>query len=155
MGETFQSDIPGNIHPLVTQFASVASNGAASRHVLFTAPQNIRLKSFGANFYGADKTVTVTSYQRLTLVDGGANGTGTTIISSMNPSSQIVRSDSSAFTKIQSMRLRSILHPSNTARPRLPYYGYVGIVGAGGSVEDVIHHGGSTSLMIKYPLSLH
>ena len=84
MGETFQSDIPGNIHPLVTQFASVASNGAASRHVLFTAPQNIRLKSFGANFYGADKTVTVTSYQRLTLVDGGANGTGTTIISSMN-----------------------------------------------------------------------
>ena len=84
MGSTLQSDVPGNIHPITHHFASVASNGGAARVAIFKAPQNIRLKSFGVDFYGADKAVTATSYRRLTLVDGGANGTGTTIISSMN-----------------------------------------------------------------------
>lgn len=84
MGTTPQADTRDNIHALVTQFASVASNGAASRHALFTAPQDVRIKSFGVNFYGADKAINATSYQRLSLVDGGAAGTDTTIISSIN-----------------------------------------------------------------------
>lgn len=89
MGQTFQSDIPGNIQKVSLALAAVASNGGAARYPMLVAPQPIRIKGFMYNPYGADQDINSASYRRLSIVDAGPAGTGTVIIASQNLTASI------------------------------------------------------------------
>lgn len=91
MGRSFLADIPGNffVAPLGSH-ASVASNGAGALLVdcAFVAPANLKLLSAWRQVQADEASVgtatTTASYRRVSIVNGGAAGTGTTIMASSN-----------------------------------------------------------------------
>jgi hypothetical protein len=104
MGKTFLADIPGNYFHQVFTNASVASNGgnAVVASACFVAPNNIEVKrAWYAPWANACTKGTATSsatYRRLTVVNGGSAGTGTTIMASANITASIASRGTKAFT---------------------------------------------------------
>lgn len=81
--------------------SSVASNGAAARIGIFYVNRDARLKSVIYTPTGADyatATGATASYRRLTVVNGGTAGTGTTVLASLNPTASVASWGSRAFT---------------------------------------------------------
>lgn len=91
MGKSFLADFPGNFFsaPLGSH-ASVASNGANALLVdcAFVAPANLKLLSAWRQVQADEATVgtatTTATYRRVTILNGGSAGTGTTIMASSN-----------------------------------------------------------------------
>lgn len=86
MASTPKGDIPGareHVHAVAN--ASVASNGANAR-VAAIGPfaHNIRVQNFWWTPLGTDQAGDTASYRRLTLVNGGAAGTDTVVLASLN-----------------------------------------------------------------------
>lgn len=80
-------DIVGNrlSVPFLVSHASVASNGAdASLGQVGPFPHDIRMRNAWWTPTGGDQGANTASYRRLTLRNGGAAGTGTAIIASLN-----------------------------------------------------------------------
>jgi len=89
MGNTFQADVPGNRYPTLYHNASVASDGGSSVVGIFRAPNDIKVQAAYWCPYGADQGAAASasaSYRRVTLINGGTAGTGTTVIASINMS---------------------------------------------------------------------
>lgn len=82
-------------------FASVASNGANARiDQIGPFGYDGRVNFMNAAFTGADQgsvgtATTTATYRRITLVNGGTSGTGTTILASVNLNGAMVASLSS------------------------------------------------------------
>lgn len=92
--QTGLGDIPGNrlTHPILNTHASVASGGANA----LLGPQfgpfpfNIRVRNVWWTPTGGDTSATKSAtYRRLTLINGGTAGAGTTIIASLNQSATV------------------------------------------------------------------
>ena len=86
MASTPKGDIPGardHVHGIAN--ASVASNGANGTIApIGPLAHNIRVRNFWWTPTGADQAAHTASYRRLSLVNGGAAGTGTAIVASLN-----------------------------------------------------------------------
>lgn len=84
MGANFQADIPGNEHLIIANTASAATNGAAALDpsFIFEAPQDLTVTEVAWIPTSGTNTGHATSYRTLRLVDGGAAGTGTSVIAS-------------------------------------------------------------------------
>jgi hypothetical protein len=91
LGSTMLGDIAsGSLRGIAISHASVASNGAnaAISNIganNFRAPQAITIVEAWWEPTGADSAVTNTSsYRRLTVINAGADGTGTTVLGTLN-----------------------------------------------------------------------
>src|SRR5258708_2722349 len=92
MGSTLLADnmLQGAIGGANVSFASVASNGAGATlgnigQGIFRAPQALTLVAAWYEPTGADSGVTNTSsYRDLPLINGGADGTGTTVLATLH-----------------------------------------------------------------------
>lgn len=87
MGSNFQADIAGNWLPLSYEVQAIASNGGAAAYALFVAPQAMRVTAFWYCPDSGDQAITASdsaSYRRLTIIDGGAAGTGTVVMGTLN-----------------------------------------------------------------------
>lgn len=105
MGSTMLGDIPsGAIHGTVISHASVASNGAgaALRNIgagIFRAPQNLTIVAAWWEPTGADNSATTTgSYRRLSVINAGNDGTGTTVLASLNLTASLASNTTRALT---------------------------------------------------------
>ena len=102
MAATYLGDIPGARFHIasVSAHASVASNGAAARlDSLGPFDHNIRVRNVYWQPTAADHAMTSTaSYRQLTLRNGGAAGTGTAIIGSLNLTATLASLGVRAFT---------------------------------------------------------
>ena len=91
MGSTMLGDLAsGSLRGMVISHASVASNGANAvisniGALNFRAPQAITIVEAWWEPTGADSAVTNTSsFRRLTIVNGGASGLGTTVLGTLD-----------------------------------------------------------------------
>lgn len=107
MGSTALGDIPsGAIQGDVISHASVASNGAnaALRNIgalNWRAPQALTIVSAYWEPTGADSAVTNTaSYRRLSLINAGAAGLGTTVLASVNLTATTASNTLRALTNV-------------------------------------------------------
>ena len=106
MGSTFLGDIlNGASAEGVISHASIASDGAAASYggagtaEKFRAPQNIRIVDAWWEAHGADQTASKTdSYRLMKLVNGGAIGTGTTVLGSVAMSASLASDTQRALT---------------------------------------------------------
>lgn len=83
MGASFLADIPGNAFRVVYHNAAIASDGAASRFAMFRAPANLQITAAYWVPYGADQGADTGSYRKLSIVNGGTDGTATTVVASI------------------------------------------------------------------------
>lgn len=105
MGRSFLADIPGNF--FVAQLgstAAIASNGgdAILTAAAFVAPANVKILSawkvaLGGTEVTKGTATTSASYRRTNLINGGASGTGTTIMASLNNTASGAQYGSKAF----------------------------------------------------------
>jgi len=107
MGSTFLGDIAsGALRGDVISYASVASNGAgaAIRAIgvgNWRAPQNITIVDAWMEHTGADGGAqNSASYRRLTLIDAGSAGAGTTVLGTLNLTSSQASNTTRAFTMV-------------------------------------------------------
>lgn len=83
--------------------ASVASDGAGARAGAIYVNRDVRIKSAvyvptGGNNATKGTATTSASYRRLTLVNGGTAGTGTTVLASLNNTASLGSFGTSGFT---------------------------------------------------------
>lgn len=104
MGQSYLADIPNNhFHARLGSYAAVASGGAGSLQLdsIFIAPANLKLLSawrvVNANEVTAGTAVSSASYRRFQLCNGGASGTATTIMASLNATASAAASTTRAF----------------------------------------------------------
>ena len=106
MGSTFLGDQPSGANVRTVQtLASVASNGANAiagsiGAGIFRAPQALQLDSAWFEPTGADSAAAnASSYRQLTVINAGQDGTGTTVLASLN----LVASQGSNTTRALSL----------------------------------------------------
>ena len=107
MGSTAYGDLTsGAVGTIVISHASVASDGAAAKvleigALVNRAPQNMRLVSAWWEPTGADSSAaSAVSYRTLNIVNGGADGTGTTVIASVNLTASQASNTQKALTLV-------------------------------------------------------
>jgi hypothetical protein len=107
MGSTFLGDIPsGAMAGDVISHASVASNGAgaAVRAIgvgNWRAPQNVTIVDAYWEPTGADSAAANTaSYRRLTIIDAGSAGAGTTVLGTLNLTASVASNTLRAITMV-------------------------------------------------------
>ena len=105
MGTTALGDIPsGALLGVQITHASVASDGAGTLLAaigvgVWRAPQNIRIIDAWWEPTGADNaTAQAASYRRVDLDNGGADGTGTTVLASINLTASLASNTTRALT---------------------------------------------------------
>lgn len=86
MASTALGDIPDARHSLgVHAIAAVASGGANAKAAYFGPFEHpVRIRALYYTPTAADQGANTASYRRLTVVNAGAAGTGTTVIGSLN-----------------------------------------------------------------------
>ena len=99
----FYGDIPGGAPSQTPELvvASVASNGAAATaRVAFRAPQALVVDSiwWQPNTVAQATASSDASYRRLTVLNGGQGGAGTTVIGSLNLTTSLQSMATRAFT---------------------------------------------------------
>ena len=84
MGKGFLADIPGNKFEFVgfTPSATVASNGASTKEILFRAQADMTIQAAYALPQSGDQGGHGTSYRKVAVFNGGAAGAGTDAIGS-------------------------------------------------------------------------
>jgi len=103
MGKTALADVIGNAFQANFTNAGVASNAANAvvASAAFVAPNDIKVKQAWyipwANACTKGTATTSATYKRVTLVNGGTSGTGTTLIASCNITASIASRGSKAF----------------------------------------------------------
>ena len=99
MGKTLgQSDLPGHaFRGVMDRIASVASNGGASQFFIMRAPADINVTAAYWVPSGTDQTANTASYRRLSIVNGGTDGLGTTIVASLNITASQASKSMNAF----------------------------------------------------------
>lgn len=105
MGKSALADIPGNFFTTrLGTAAAIASNGANGllANMFFVAPANLKLLSAWRYVQAANEVTVGTatssaSYRRVNILNGGASGTGTVIMASLNATASAASLSTRAF----------------------------------------------------------
>jgi len=100
MGDSLLADIPGpHAGPIISN-ASAASGGASAHYGMWVAPHDLKIRGVWRTVDadedpGANGTA---SYRRLRVLNGGASGTATTILASLNQTASQASKGKRAYT---------------------------------------------------------
>lgn len=108
MGKSRLADIPGNFFVARLGSSGAIASGAANARLAdvgFMAPADMKVLSVWKHNLQADEVTkgtatTTSSYRRHTLVNGGAAGTGTTVLASLNATASAASLGARSFAMV-------------------------------------------------------